>query len=201
MIQGILLAAGEGRRFKASHPDNTHIDKLLVNLPNTEVSVLAHSANVMQQALANCVAVVRPHQLSRQQCLAHKNLDILTCEKAANGMGDALSYAVAKTSDASAWLIMLADMPWISPEVIAQLCQQFLKLGREDVIILPTYQGQQGHPVLFGAHWRDQLVAINGDRGAKSLIAANSEHVVTVPWNDDSILLDIDVLADLNREC
>lgn len=197
MIQGILLAAGEGKRFQASLK-NKRQDKLMATLPSTQASVLALSAQALQQVLPNSIAVTQPQQLLRQQCLQRLGIEVHVCEPAAYGMGYALSFAITQTPRASGWLIMLADMPWIKPALISKLIQH---LKRADDIVLPTYQGQHGHPVLFGAHWREQLSSLKGDRGAKRLIQANADHVVCLEWPDDSILRDIDVVADLNREC
>lgn len=198
MIQGVILAAGEGRRFQASQPKGADIDKLLATLPQTGEPVLASTAQVMQQHLPACCAVIRPQQVARQHCLETLGVKVFFCEQAVYGMGHALAHAVQQTPDARGWLIALGDMPWVTGELVTALCEQ---LTQPDQIILPVYQGQKGHPVLFGSHWHEALTALTGDRGAKALIESQSHHVVTVAWDDDAVLRDVDVLADLNREC
>ncbi len=198
MIQGVILAAGEGRRFRASRSGATNTDKLLATVPQTSQTVLASSAQAVQRSVPVCCAVIQPQQSARQLCLEALGVKVLPCKQAANGMGYALAHAVQKTSEASGWLIALGDMPWVTSELITALCQQ---LKQPDQIILPMYQGQKGHPVLFGAHWRESLMALTGDRGAKALIDNNLHKVVTISWGDTAILRDVDVVADLSREC
>ncbi len=197
MIQGVLLAAGDGLRFKASHSDKSS-DKLLMNLPGTQSTVLETTAANMQQVTSNCLAVIQPDQQARRSCLELLGVEVISCEQAANGMGYALAHAVKQKPDAAGWLIMLADMPWISPALIEVLCQE---LTQPNQVTLPVYQGQYGHPVLFGERWREALMSLTGDRGARALIQAHPDQVISVEWEDDTILRDVDVLADLNREC
>lgn len=198
MIQGILLAAGEGRRFQARQPAAQPADKLLAILPATNKTVLATSAHSLQQVLPDCLAVIQPHQLARQACLEAAGVPVTHCEQAANGMGHALAHTVSQSQTAGGWLVMLADMPWISRALVVQLCEQ---LTQADQIIVPVYRGQRGHPVLFGAHWCDALMSLNGDHGAKALIQAHANKLIKVECSDDSILRDVDVVADLNHKC
>lgn len=197
MIQGVLLAAGEGKRFQASQSDQC-VDKLLTTLPGTEKTILATTATHLQQALPDCLAVIQPRQQARRDCLEALNVSVTTCEDAAHGMGYSLAHVVTNSQSADGWLIMLADMPWVSTMFMVHLLQQ---LKQPDQIIVPVYQRQCGHPVLFGADWRESLMSLTGDKGAKALIQANKEQVVYVECQDDTILRDIDVMADLNREC
>jgi len=57
---------------------------------------------------------------------------------------------------------------------------------------VPTYQGKRGNPVLFGAQFFAEMMAVAGDTGAKHLIGEHSDQVCEVAMDDAAILLDLD---------
>jgi molybdenum cofactor cytidylyltransferase len=64
-------------------------------------------------------------------------------------------------------------------------------------ICAPLCRGRRGHPVGFAAGWRDSLLALSGDQGARGLLTAHPEVFVPVPTLDAGALRDVDVVADL----
>lgn len=194
-MQGILLAAGDGRRFQAAqathHPQK---DKLLALMFERETSVLMASANALLQVLPTSLAIVQPQQTERKEQLLKLGMQVVESPDAKFGMGNTIAGAVAASVSASAWLICLADMPWITPRLIEAVTKG-LKTDRQ--IALPTYQGRLGHPVAFGAHYRDALLALQGDKGAKELIQLHPQQVINLPWDNASIFRDVDTPTDL----
>ena len=82
------------------------------------------------------------------------------------GMGDSIAAAVRATPQASGWLVVLGDLPLIQAATLQALAQA---LSLHDVVI-PTYQGQRGHPVGFSARCRESLLNLSGDKGAASVV-------------------------------
>lgn len=198
MIQAVLLAAGIGQRFQASSQQSQPVDKLLTALPDQNTSILAQTANALTLAAPKVLAVVQPQQIARKQGLMQLGVEVIESPLSAKGMGHTIAAGVGASQEACAWLIVLADMPWVSAALMQSLCAAF---EHQQQIIIPSYQGQRGHPVLFGAAWRRQLMALTGDRGAKSILDANPACVSELDWPDSSILRDVDVVADLNHKC
>ena len=64
-------------------------------------------------------------------------------------------------------------------------------------LVAMTHRGRRGHPVGFGSAWGEQLAALTGDTGARSLLAG--QDIRLIDWPDDSVLRDIDRPADLDR--
>jgi molybdenum cofactor cytidylyltransferase len=60
---------------------------------------------------------------------------------------------------------------------------------------VPFYQGQRGHPVGFGAEHGEALRGLDGDTGARALLAAN--RVARLDLDDPGILRDVDTPDDL----
>lgn len=188
MIQGILLAAGVGRRFQDEIPNQ---DKLLMALPNNK-TVLAQSAYILTQVLPNSIAVVQPNQIARKKILQDLGLIVIESVDAKNGMGHAIADAVNQTKHAKGWLIALADMPWINSQLILQLANN---ITQPSSIAAPRYKDRRGQPVAFGSAWFHELSKLQGDAGARGLLQNNN--INWVNWPDDSIHRDIDLPADI----
>jgi len=59
-------------------------------------------------------------------------------------------------------------------------------------IVLPTFRGKQGNPMLWDRRWFAAMGAITGDVGARQLLAARAEHAVEVEIGEDAVLRDFD---------
>ena len=186
-IRGILLAAGASTRFGA--------DKLLHTLDDGRPIALAALRN-LRQALPQVIAVVRPHSPKLEELLHAAGASVIICPDADQGMGMSLAAAVRASEDASAWVVALADMPYIRPQTIVEIAAA---LAAGAAIAAPTYKGERGHPVGFSSQFRTQLEALRGDAGARALLQAHSGKVKLIEVNDPGICQDIDTPLDLNK--
>ena len=109
------------------------------------------------------------------------------------GMGDAIAAAVRATPDAAGWLILPGDLPLVQPETLLAVAQALA----DHAAVVPTFQGQRGHPVGFSAACCVQLEALKGNRGAAPVLAAYTAIELVV--DDAGAVSDIDTLDDLNR--
>jgi molybdenum cofactor cytidylyltransferase len=186
LIVGILLAAGSGRRFGG--------DKLMHPVAGGAPMALV-AARRLQQACEHTVAVVRPGSEALQSVLASEGIEVVVCPQADAGMGNSLAAGVRASPDASGWLVALADMPFIAPT--SYLCiANALRNGAS--IAAPACDGKRGHPVAFSAQWYEELIALEGDAGARSILASARHHIVMCPLKDKGILRDVDTREDLS---
>ncbi|MES9918287.1 MAG: NTP transferase domain-containing protein [Candidatus Thiodiazotropha sp. 4PDIV1] len=86
-------------------------------------------------------------------------------------MGLSLETVVSASIDAAGWIVVLVDMPWISPQTIATVAQA---VEKDASLVQPVYQGRPGHPVGFNRKWGEQLQALKGDRGARGMLEKKS---------------------------
>ena len=186
-MQGILLAAGFGRRFD---PDG-RVSKLLAPLPDGR-SVATHAAEALCAALPGSLAVIRPGQPALAAQLRDAGCRIVESAAAEGGMGHALAAAVRASADADGWLVALADMPWLDPRIIRAVAAA---LQTPEDIAAAAFAGRRGHPVAFGAAHRAALCALNGDQGARELLRGAT--VRQVDSADDAVLRDVDHPRDL----
>ena len=185
----LLLAAGRGTRFDSTGLRN----KLLAPLPDG-TPVACAAAHALLTTLAHVTAVVRTGDEALAHALNDTGCDVVFSNDAARGMGASLASGIRATSDAQGWIIALADMPWIAPSTIEAIAR---RIDGGASIAVPVYQGRRGHPVGFGAMHREALSSLDGDIGARALLASND--IVSIDVSDAGILADIDTPADLHR--
>ena len=190
---GILLAAGHGRRYAAMAPGQ---DKLLTVLDGG-LPIAQASAAALLAATRRTVAVTREDQGVLRALLEAAGCEVLVLDGAANGMGDSLAAAArylidTAMPDEQACLVALADMPWLR----ADTCQQIALAARPaPPIVVPTWQGQRGHPVAFNRALWPELAALSGDIGARALLARHPVNMLAV--DDPGVVADVDTPLDL----
>jgi molybdenum cofactor cytidylyltransferase len=184
-IVGILLAAGNSSRFGS--------DKLLHRLADGTPMAIA-AARTLHKVCVRCVAVLRPEQRQLGELLEAEGYIVHYSAKVQQGMGHSLATAVQSEPGAAGWLVALADMPFVDP-VTASLVIYALRGGAS--LAAPFFEGRRGHPVGFSNAWFSQLASLQGDQGARSLLAENRAAISQVPCDDRGILTDIDTPAAL----
>jgi len=185
-IVAILLAAGSAKRFGS--------DKLIHALPH-EVPIAVQAARHLKAVFPERVlAVVRPDSTRLREVLEKENCQIVICEKAEEGMGASLACAVRSAPRARGFVVALADMPFIRASSIAAV-RDALAAGAP--LAAPYFRARRGHPVGLSAAFRNELEALEGDEGARRIIAAHEANLRKIPVGDPGVLRDIDTPGDL----
>jgi molybdenum cofactor cytidylyltransferase len=196
-IAAVVLAAGASRRFGS--------DKLLHPLARNGVTMplAAHSLLPWLHNFAQVTVVVRPqHAAFRseiEQALGQPlaaAIQWLECDYAAQGMAASLACGVRENSGSAGWLIGLADMPALPTQAIAGVRQALLDGA---ALAAAWKQGKRGHPVGFSAHYREQLLALQGDAGARALLERDCGQMTLIDTDDDGIFADVDTSGDLEQ--
>jgi molybdenum cofactor cytidylyltransferase len=184
-VAGVLLAAGASTRFGTN--------KLIAPLPDgTPIAVAA--ARALRAAVEECVAVVRPGDRALAALLMTERLQVVECPRAGEGMGASLACGVGACAGADAWLIALADMPFVRLHTIAQVAAA-LRGGA--TLAAPLFAGRRGHPVGFARRFGPALLALSGDAGARELVAQHHAELTALACDDPGVVRDIDTHADL----
>lgn len=190
----VVLAAGYGRRFRAQGGVGPH--KLLMPCTGLDGSlrpVLEHTLASLGHWPGERLLVIRQGSDERERFgeLARRH-GFATLAVPSAGMGDSLSASVRARPEASGWLVLLGDMPWIRPQTLDQVTAALA----HHPIAVPVYQGQRGHPVGFAASQRAGLERLSGDVGARQLLSQPG--VAWVEVADPGVVRDVDVPADLS---
>ena len=185
----VVLAAGRGSRFGG------HAHKLTQRLGSSTVlgTTLRH---VLASHLPMVVVATATIAETARRAVAARDIVVLpevgTPGPEPLGMGFSIASGIAARPDASGWLILPADMPMVSASTLQAVARE---LGQH-TIVYAQHRGQRGHPVGFAAELYSELVMLEGDEGARRLIARYPAHGVEV--DDPGVLIDIDTEADLN---
>ena len=186
-IAAILLAAGAGARFGG--------EKLLHPLEDG-VAIAAHAARNLLAVTPDVIAVVRWGDFPLYEILEQEGCQVSMFQGAARGMGATLAYGVGQARGAEGWVIALADMPRIAPDTIRRI---IAAVGEGARIAAPVYKGERGHPVGFGAQLRNELLALDGDQGARAVLERHCDALRLIECDDPGVLYDIDRKADVRN--
>lgn len=182
-VAALVLAAGRSRRMGG-------VNKLVEDFGGR--ALVRHAVEAALESRAAPVTVVTGHmQEAVRAALSGLDLRFVHNPEFAQGLSTSLRAGLAALGrEADGVLVLLGDMPGVTPRLIDALVAAFApKEGR--LIVVPTYRGKRGNPVLFSMRLRDQLMAVKGDVGARHLIGANAEAVAEVEA-DETALLDVD---------
>lgn len=184
---GVLLAAGKSGRFGG--------DKLTSVLPDG-LPMGVRAAQHLLAAVPEAIAVVRSRQSLLADQLARTGCRVVVNPSADLGLSSSLAVAVRESAAVAGWVVALGDMPWIRPETIAAIAN-CLQEGAS--LAAPSYAGQRGHPVGLAAHWRETLLRLRGDQGARELLREQAAVLRTLEVSDPGVVRDVDLPADLAR--
>lgn len=189
-ISLILLASGASSRMKASIGK----DKMQLTLPDDGRTLLQTTLDIYSSCpFAEILVIVRQHGTEEPSL----KTQFIVNDNAERGMASSLALGVGSSAPAAnGYLIALGDMPLVRPASVEALCNEFLLRESTEVICVPTFRGQRGNPVLFGSAYKEELLRLSGDVGAKSLLRKYAERVCEVETDDEGILLDIDSAED-----
>lgn len=192
-----MLAAGASRRFGS--------DKLLhpVTLRGVTLPLAAHSLMPWLETLGQITVVVRPGAETFCSTIETalgkiKSAPIrwIECEDAAQGMAASLVCGVRANLGAAGWLIGLADMPAVPAAAIAGVRDALLAGA---ALAAPSRDDRRGHPVGFVSDYRDELLALRGNTGARRLLERDISRLVEINIDDAGIFADIDIPGDLQH--
>jgi molybdenum cofactor cytidylyltransferase len=183
-VAAIVLAAGRSTRMGGPN-------KLLAELDGKKLVRI-----VAEQALASKasqVIVVTGHQAELvEQALAGLKVKFVRNPDFAGGLASSVKSGIAAVPEkADGAIICLGDMPLISAQLIDRLIETF-EPDRGHLIAVPVSEGRRGNPVLWSRRFFKELMTLDGDIGARHLIARHAEAVAEVPVDGDSAFLDID---------
>ena len=103
----------------------------------------------------------------------------------------------ALPENCSAVLVVLGDQPGITADVCSALVRSF-RTGHRGIVV-PSCAGKRGHPLLFAARYRDEILNGYDDIGLRGLLQAHPEDIGEVEINSPAILEDVDVPEDFRR--
>ncbi len=190
-VSGVILAAGPSSRF------GTDLPKQLWPIEG-ETLVRRVARRALSSRLAEVVVVVghRADQVSA----ALDGLQVGVVENPGFSAGQASSVRAglrAVGSESSGTLFMPVDQPHLDVDLIDDLIGLFETTGGP--IVVPTFGGTRGAPVLFARSLFSELERLEGDAGGRQLFPLHADGIVELPLADSAPLQDVDTPEDRRR--
>ena len=188
MISAILLAAGQSKRMYGENK----LAKEIQGIPLIKLSV----KNILASSI-NELIIVLGHQKEIIEKLIDKNekIKFVFNKNFESGMASSIKTGLNNLSEKTeAFFICLGDMPMINQDVYNQL----IRSRNNKEIIVPTYKGQQGNPILFSKSMKSIIISIEGDIGAKKILEQNKDKILKIKIDDINITKDFNTKDNFN---
>jgi molybdenum cofactor cytidylyltransferase len=188
-VAALVLAAGASSRMGRT--------KQLLDWDGRPL-VRAAAEVALAARLNPLLVVVGGAQAEVEAALAGLTLRIIANPAYAAGQSTSLRAGIAALDhDAEAVVVLLSDQPFVTATIVEQLVTEWQASAAS--IVAPTYAGQRGNPVLFARAVFPELLAIEGDQGARAVLTADRARVHLVAFDDPRPLSDIDTPEDYER--
>jgi molybdenum cofactor cytidylyltransferase len=194
-IAAVILAAGRSTRMGGPN-------KLLAEIGGRPLIRIA--AEEALASRAGPVIVVTGHQREKVEA-ALQGLDVKRVHNPnfADGLSTSVKTGLAAVPEAAdGAIVCLGDMPQVRAQLIDKLIGAF-DPERGALVVIPTIDGKRGNPVVWSRRFFPELMALEGDVGARNMIARYAEAVAEVPLTDTAALIDVDTpeaLAEVKAE-
>ena len=188
MISAILLAAGQSKRMDGENK----LTKEIKGIPLIKLSV----KNILASSVDELI-IVLGYQKEIIEKLIDKNekIKFVFNKDFESGMASSIKTGLNNLSEKTeSFFICLGDMPMVGHDIYNQLIKS--KANKE--IIVPTYKGQQGNPVLFNKSMKEKVMDISGDIGAKKILELNKDKILNLEIDDQSITKGFNTQGDFS---
>lgn len=189
-VAALVLAAGRSSRMGERN-------KLLCAVDG--MPLVLHAANAACGSAAVQVMVVTGYQSERiESTLQDLPVSFTHNPAYASGMASSLRCGIrALPRDIDAVIVLLADMPRIRAQDIDRMIHAFDPAS--PAVLVPEHGGRRGNPVLWPRHHFEEMSALSGDVGARSLIERHAREVRSLAFDSTAIFLDIDTPEALQQ--
>lgn len=190
MICAIVLAAGKSSRMG--------VQKLL--LPFGGTTVIARIARRLLDSTIDKVYVVVGYQSDRIAAeLSGLKVSLVENPDFESGMLSSVRCGIGSLPrDCDGVLVALGDQPAITSELVDQMIRTFARTDKG--IIVPTYQGKRGHPILFAGRFCSEIMTKYDEIGLCGLLRAYPDDVFEMTASTSAVLCDMDFPQDYQRE-
>ena len=181
----IILAAGQSKRMGS-------ISKLLMRIEDRPM--IQRVVDVAIEAGSSDIYVVTGFERDRiESRMSGYSVNFVHNESFRAGMGNTIAQGVKAIFDQGfeGAMILLGDLPYLRADTVIAVAESFVEHeGRK--IVIPKYQGNPGHPVVFPKAFFNELTQLSGDRGARAVYANQQSSVARIEVEDPGATRDLD---------
>ncbi len=186
-VSAIVLAAGTSSRMGQPKP----------LVPILGKPLLRRVLDTVQQVHPTRIVVVLGSQASEvRRRVEIDGATVVVNPNFAEGMASSLRHGAASLRAGSGpVLVVLGDQPFVCPKTLETLVERYAA-GKAKILI-PTYEGVRGNPVLLDHGLLAELDGLQGDLGCRAIFPQHAAELVEVPVPDPGILIDVDTPDEL----
>ena len=181
MVAGIILAAGRSMRMgrcKATLPaGKTHLIGIVLDA-------------LAEAGISPLVVVTGRHQVEIEKAVSSWKIQVLFNPDWPEGQITSLGCGLTLIGSGKPVIVSLVDHPGFSSKLIQQMIEVSEKEGIAGVI--PLYQGQTGHPVLYNPEMVEQLRRVGSDQTARDVVEQFKERIYYLETDEEAVIRDID---------
>lgn len=184
-VAAILLAAGQSKRMGAFKP----------LLPFGDKSVIESCLDYLERGGAETVVVVTGHRGDevREKLNDHPLIFALNPDPTSE-MGASIAAGIQALPDTcEATLIALVDHPAVPAAVVSTLIENWQRGSR---LVVPTWNGRGGHPVLVDLSFKAELFNLDVKGGLRALFDAHRNEVTRIAVDSPFVARDMDTWDD-----
>lgn len=186
-VVAVVPAAGFSTRFGAA--------KLLADVGGKPL-IARTLASLLDAGIARLVVVTREGSgLEDLPALDDRRVTVLVNPDPARGMFSSIQAGLA-AAGSDIVLVLPADMPFVASVTVAAVAA---RAAATQAVIVPVYQGRNGHPLAIPAAVTDRLLTLDPATTLKDALAAVGASRETLDVPDPGVLRDVDVPGDLAR--
>lgn len=184
-VAAILLAAGQSRRMGAFKP----------LLPFGDKTVIECCLDYLEEGGVDAIVVVVGHRADDvREKLKERRVIFAHNPDPNSEMGASIAAGIRALSPSSAaTLIALVDHPAVPSNLVSTLIENWKRGAR---LIVPTYHGRGGHPVLVDLSFKPELLNLDTSGGLRSLFETHRHEVKRVPIDSPFVARDMDTWDD-----
>ncbi|NBG88717.1 nucleotidyltransferase family protein [Isachenkonia alkalipeptolytica] len=201
MVTGIVMAAGLSRRMG--------VNKLLMCIDNTPLikrTLKIIEASKLEKLIVvysdpAVLEVIREYEGEKEEGEASpREIKPVYNPHPEKGQSESVKTGMYESHPKSrGYMFFVADQPFLKPEVIDRIVDTFME--QPEHIVVPTYQGNRGMPILFPGKYRLDLLGVSGDKGGRSIIDENQDQTIFLPIEDPKVGEDMDTIEDYEKIC
>jgi len=185
-ISAILLGAGESKRMGAN--------KLL--LPWKKKTILQHCFDTLVRSnVKEVVVVLGGRTKGMENQFKGRKVKVIMNPHYKRGMSTSMRRGIQVMDPRSEGILLaFGDMPFLIARTINSLIEKFAQ-GKGGIIV-PSFEGIKGHPVIFHKRYKEELLKLEGDVGGRSIIEKYPNDLRLIRVRSQGVVKDIDTWRD-----
>jgi molybdenum cofactor cytidylyltransferase len=189
-VAGVVLAAGESRRM----------GRLKALLPFGDRTVIEQVLHPLLQSDLVSVTVVLGHRAEEiAAVLQVLPVHLVTNPNYRDGMTTSVQAALRHiTPIPDAYMLALVDQPQLGITPVQRVLTAFNQTDKG--LVIPTWKGQRGHPIILAARYRQDVLALRLDQGLNLVTRGHPDDTLELTMPDDDILRDMDYAEEYEAE-